>query len=71
MGQIGWRNTSHLPGVFRAIANLNTKLARVEYDPQQVSVEVIVNAANQAGYAIGEATTQLTIRDWVGRVIPT
>jgi Cu+-exporting ATPase len=56
-------HVARLPGVFRATANLNTRLARIEYDPQQVSVEAIVGAANEAGYAIGEATTQLTIRE--------
>ncbi len=50
-----------LPGVRAAMANPKTRLARVEYDPQQTDVGAIVAHARAAGYTVGVATTELAI----------
>jgi Cu+-exporting ATPase len=51
-----------LSGVSQVSVNLKSKLLRVKYHPDVVSVADIVLSARAAGYSIGSATTQLGIQ---------
>ena len=53
---------ARLIGVSKVSVNPKTQLVRVEYDSLAITVDTIVSSANTAGYAIGRATTQLTIK---------
>lgn len=53
-----------LPGVQRAVANLATHQARVEYDPAQTELSSILEALRRAGYAaqtLQEGTQQVRV----------
>lgn len=40
----------HVPGVVRAKAELDTKTAEVDYDPDKVSPETLAKSVTDAGY---------------------
>ncbi len=53
------RNVKKIPGVDKTIVNLTTERATIEFDPEMVSVDALVNKIEKVGY--GVATGELSI----------
>jgi len=56
------KELNKLPGVKKAHVNYTTEQAYVEYLPQEVKTEEILQAIKSAGYQTGQATLKLGIR---------
>ncbi|MDQ0286478.1 Cu+-exporting ATPase [Desulfofundulus luciae] len=56
------RALKNTPGVTDAVVNLVTGKASVEYDPEKVSVEQLVNTIRELGYQVPTGEIHLTVR---------
>jgi len=56
------KEVKKLPGIKQANVNYTTEKAYVDFDPQEVHTDKILNAIKSAGYKTGQATLKLGIR---------
>ena len=56
------RNLKKVSGVETAMVNLSSERATVEYNPNESTLEDLIDRVNRAGYGVAEGTADLVIK---------